>query len=52
MSFGAITVFLALCTIVLCIWFFRAKDDEYTEQKNILFDKDELKKQSEEGRHE
>jgi len=36
---------------VLFIWFFRAKDEDYTEQKNILFDEDE-KNISEEGKHE
>jgi nitrogen fixation-related uncharacterized protein len=52
MTFGEITIFLVLCTVVLYVWFFRVKDDDYTEQKNILFDKEEIKKQSEEGKHE
>jgi len=52
MSFGAITIFLILCTVVLYIWFFRVKDEDYNEQKNILFDKEDIKKQSEEGKHE
>jgi len=50
-SFGTITVFLFLCTVALFYWFFRAKDEDFTEQKNILFEEDE-NKISEEGKHE
>jgi len=49
MSFGTLTIFLILCTVALYLWFFRAKDEDYTEQKNIIFDKDE-KDISEEGK--
>jgi len=49
MSFGTLTIFLILCTVALYLWFFRSKDERYTEQKNIIFDKDE-KEISEEGK--
>ena len=52
MSFGTLTIFLILCTVALYFWFFRAKDENYTDRKNILFTEEELKKQSEEGKHE
>ncbi len=52
MSFGFLTVGLVICTVVLYVWFFRIKDEVYTEQKNILFDKKENKTISEEGKHE
>jgi len=49
MSYGALTVFLVLCTVVLYIWFFRSKDEDYNDKKNIILDD---KKNSEEGKHE
>ncbi|MDQ6984017.1 MAG: hypothetical protein Q9M44_04825 [Ghiorsea sp.] len=52
MSFGTLTIILIICTVVLYVWFFRVKDDDYKDQKNILFSEEELKKQSEEGKHE
>jgi len=51
LSFGTITIFILLCTVALFIWFFRAKDEDYTEQKNILFEEGE-NNISEEGKHE
>jgi len=53
MSFGALTVLICLCTAVAYFWFFRTKDEEYSGQKNIIFDEKEDKKDiSEEGKHE
>jgi len=52
MSYGTLTIFLVLCTIALYLWFFRTKDEKYADQKNVIFSEKELKKQSEEGKHE
>jgi len=55
-SFGTITVFLFLCTVALFYWFFRAKDEDYTADKNVIFDENDIelnkKNISEEGKHE
>ncbi|MDQ6989536.1 MAG: hypothetical protein Q9M19_06600 [Mariprofundaceae bacterium] len=53
MSFGTLTVLILLCTAAAYFAFFRMKDEEYEDQKNIIFDKEEDNKTiSEEGKHE
>ncbi len=51
MSFGTLTILICLFTAIAYIAFFRKKDEEYSNQKNIIFDENN-KNISEEGKHE
>jgi cbb3-type cytochrome oxidase subunit 3 len=39
-SFGTLTILICLFTAVAYVAFFRKKDEEYANQKNIIFDED------------
>jgi cbb3-type cytochrome oxidase subunit 3 len=39
-SFGTLTILICLFTAVAYVAFFRKKDEEYINQKNIIFDED------------
>ena len=40
MSYGTLTILICLFTVIAYVAFFRKKDEEYTNQKNIIFDED------------